>query len=104
MTIASNGIGLVELPLKELAQAATTRARSASSAASFCQRASCSRSAARRLCSIATATNFPRDLVKLCTAHDKRTKTDRAYQRSDLLEKRREIMKRWLDFVTRARS
>ena len=83
---------------------ATTRARSASSAASFCQRASCSRSAARRLCSIATATSFPRDLVKLCTAHDKRTKTDRAYQRSDLLEKRREIMERWLDFVTRARS
>jgi hypothetical protein len=82
---------------------ATKRARSASSAASF-QRASCSRSAARRLCSIATATSFPRDLVKLCTAHDKRTKTDRAYQRSDLLEKRREIMERWLDFVTRARS
>jgi hypothetical protein len=43
--------------------------------------------------SIATATSFPRDLVKLCTAHDKRTKTDRAYQRSGLLEKRREIMK-----------
>jgi integrase len=52
----------------------------------------------------AEATSFPRDLVKLCIAHDKRTKTDRAYQRSDLLEKRREIMERWLDFVTRARS
>jgi integrase len=52
----------------------------------------------------AEATSFPRDLVKLCTAHDKRTKTDRAYQRSDLLENRREIMERWLDFVTRACS
>jgi integrase len=36
--------------------------------------------------------------------HDKRTETDRAFQRSDLLQKRREIMERWLDFVTRARS
>ena len=52
----------------------------------------------------AEATNFPRDLVKLCTAHDKRTKTDRAYQRSDLLEKRREIMERWSEFVTSARQ
>ncbi len=46
----------------------------------------------------AETTNFPRDLVKLCTAHDKRTKTDKAYQRSDLLEKRREIMQAWSDF------
>jgi integrase len=46
----------------------------------------------------AEATDFPRDLVKLCTAHDKRTKTDKAYQRSDLLEKRREIMTQWSDF------
>ncbi len=48
----------------------------------------------------AETTNFPRDLVKLCTAHDKRTKTDRAYQRSDLLEKRREVMQAWSDFAT----
>jgi integrase len=47
----------------------------------------------------AEATSFPRDLVKLCTAHDKRTKTDKAYQRSDLLEKRREVMQRWSDYV-----
>jgi integrase len=47
----------------------------------------------------AETTNFPRDLVKLCTAHDKRTKTDRAYQRSDLLEKRREVMQAWTEFV-----
>jgi integrase len=48
------------------------------------------------------ATNFPRDLVKLCTAHDKRSATDKAYQRSDLLEKRREIMTAWSDYVTGA--
>jgi len=47
----------------------------------------------------AEQTNFPRDLVALCTAHDKRTKVDKAYQRSDLLERRREIMQRWSDFV-----
>jgi integrase len=46
----------------------------------------------------AETTDFPRDLVKLCTAHDKRTKVDKAYQRSDLLKKRREIMQAWSDF------
>jgi integrase len=47
----------------------------------------------------AEATSYPRDLIKLCTGHDTRTKTDKAYQRSDLLEKRREIMQRWSDFA-----
>jgi len=50
----------------------------------------------------AEATNFPRDLVKLCTAHDKRSQTDRAYQRSNLLAKRREIMQGWSDFIVSA--
>jgi integrase len=50
----------------------------------------------------AEATSFPRDLVKLCTAHDSRTQTDKAYQRSDLLEKRREIMQGWSDFIVSA--
>ena len=50
----------------------------------------------------AEATSFARDVVKLCTAHDKRTKTDKAYQRSDLLEKRRKIMQGWSDFVVSA--
>ncbi len=49
----------------------------------------------------AETTDFPRDLVKLCTAHDKRTKVDKAYQRSDLLEKRREIMQAWSDYIAR---
>lgn len=48
----------------------------------------------------AETTDFPRDLVKLCTAHDKRTKVDKAYQRSDLLKKRREIMQAWSDYVS----
>jgi integrase len=45
------------------------------------------------------ATNFPPDLVKLCTGHDKRSKTDKAYARSDRLEKRREVMTAWSDYV-----
>lgn len=48
----------------------------------------------------AEATTFPRDLVKLCTAHDTRTETDRAYQRSALLAKRREIVEAWSNFVS----
>ncbi|OSI70875.1 tyrosine-type recombinase/integrase [Bradyrhizobium canariense] len=48
----------------------------------------------------AEATIFPRDLVKLCTAHDTRTETDRAYQRSALLAKRREILESWSNFVS----
>jgi integrase len=47
----------------------------------------------------AEATSFPRDLVKLCTAHDKRTQTDKAYQRSNLLARRREVMEAWSDYV-----
>jgi hypothetical protein len=47
----------------------------------------------------AEATSFPRDLVRLCTAHDSRIQTDKAYQRSDLPAKRREIMQGWSDFV-----
>jgi integrase len=48
----------------------------------------------------AEAMRFDRDLVRLCTAHDDRTATDRAYQRSELLAKRREIMTAWSDFLT----
>jgi integrase len=48
----------------------------------------------------AETTNYPPDLVKRCTGHDKRSKTDKSYQRSKLLAKRREIMTAWNDFIT----
>jgi integrase len=51
----------------------------------------------------AETTDFQHNLVKLCTAHDKRTKTDKAYQRSDLLEKRRLIMQEWSDYISKSR-
>ena len=47
----------------------------------------------------AEMTDFPRDLVRRCTGHDKRTKVDKAYQRSALLKKRREVVTAWSDFV-----
>lgn len=42
---------------------------------------------------------FPRDLGELCLAHDIRSKVERAYQRGDLLEKRRPIMEAWSGYV-----
>ena len=49
---------------------------------------------------VAHETDFPDELADRCIAHERRTKVRRAYQRSDLLEKRREIMQAWSDFVT----
>src|SRR5262249_31101063 len=47
-------------------------------------------------------TNHPEDLADRCISHERRTKVRRAYQRSDLLDKRREIMTGWSDYVTLA--
>jgi integrase len=49
---------------------------------------------------VAAETDFPDDLADRCIAHERRGKVRRAYQRSDLLEKRREIMNSWSGFVT----
>src|ERR1700730_8057884 len=40
---------------------------------------------------VAAETDFPDDLADRCIAHERRGKVRRAYQRSDLLKKRREI-------------
>jgi integrase len=48
----------------------------------------------------AEMTDYPAALVALCTGHNKQTKVDKAYQRSDLLVKRREVMQDYSDFVT----
>jgi integrase len=47
---------------------------------------------------IAKATTFGDDLGELCIAHDKRSAVEKAYQRSDLLERRREVMEKWAAF------
>lgn len=44
-------------------------------------------------------TNHPRDAVELCLAHTIDTKTEAAYRRADMLEKRAVIMQEWADFA-----
>ena len=42
---------------------------------------------------------YSKNLMERCIAHETRTKVRRAYKRSDLLEKRREVMQAWSDYV-----
>jgi integrase len=51
---------------------------------------------------IAKVTTFGDDLGELCLAHDRRSKVEKAYQRSDLLEKRRPLMEAWSAFAARS--
>ncbi|GKS93194.1 site-specific integrase [Acidovorax sp. SUPP2825] len=44
-------------------------------------------------------TTHPRDAVELCLAHTIDTKTEAAYRRGDMLEKRAAIMQQWSDFT-----
>lgn len=46
----------------------------------------------------AEKTTFPREVVELCLAHSVINQTEAAYQRRDLLERRREIMGAWLNY------
>jgi integrase len=45
-------------------------------------------------------THFPREVCELALAHDERDQTEAAYSRSNLLERRRELMQVWADFAT----
>jgi integrase len=45
----------------------------------------------------ADATDFPREISKLCLAHQVGSEVERAYRRSDLL-KRRGLMQKWADY------
>lgn len=44
-------------------------------------------------------THHPRDAVELCLAHTIDTKTEAAYRRADMLEKRTFIMQQWADYA-----
>jgi integrase len=48
----------------------------------------------------AEATNFPRELAETALSHVLENKTEAAYQRNDLLEKRRALMTAWGTFCT----
>lgn len=43
-------------------------------------------------------TNFPRDVCEMALAHSIKDKTEAAYRRGDLFDKRRELMKAWANF------
>jgi integrase len=45
-------------------------------------------------------TSFPRSVTEAALAHANADKTEAAYQRSDLFERRRELMRAWADFAT----
>jgi len=49
---------------------------------------------------VTETTAYGSDLADMCIAHETRGKVRKAYQRSDLLEKRREILQEWSDFCT----
>ena len=47
----------------------------------------------------AECTDFPSEIVEMCLAHTVGTKVERAYRRTDLLAKRREVMEAWASFA-----
>jgi integrase len=52
----------------------------------------------------AETTNFPREIAEAAMAHVVGNKTEAAYQRGDLLEKRRKLMDAWSQYASRAPS
>jgi integrase len=49
----------------------------------------------------AECTNYPRELCEKALAHTVGDETERAYQRGDLLNRRRKLMDAWAAFCTR---
>jgi integrase len=49
-------------------------------------------------------TNFPGDVSEMALNHAIRNKTEAAYRRGDLFDKRRELMVEWEQFVTSGAS
>ena len=43
----------------------------------------------------AAETGVPHDLAEICRAHDVGSAVERAYKRTDVLERRRDVMTRW---------
>jgi integrase len=48
----------------------------------------------------AEETSFAREVVEMCLAHQVGTAVERAYQRSDLLERRRQLMQLWAGYCS----
>jgi integrase len=47
----------------------------------------------------AEQTSFPREVIEACLAHQLKDKAEAAYFRSNLLDKRRELMSKWADYT-----
>lgn len=47
-------------------------------------------------------TNYPREVVELCLSHVQGDPLERAYQRGDIIEKRRQLMQAWADYCESA--
>ena len=52
----------------------------------------------------AEKTNADHAVMELCLAHRVGTAVERAYARSDLLDKRRQLMNQWAQFLTGGRA
>ncbi len=52
----------------------------------------------------AEQTNFPREIAEAALAHALKDKTEAAYQRGDLLEKRRKLMAAWAEYAGRSQA
>jgi len=48
----------------------------------------------------AEQTNYPRELAEVALAHALKDKTEAAYQRGDLLEKRQRLMRDWARYCS----
>ena len=48
---------------------------------------------------VAETTSYPGELAEACLAHVLTNKTEAAYQRGDLLERRRKLMQAWADYL-----
>ena len=46
-------------------------------------------------------TNFPREMLEYSLAHRVGDETERAYQRSDAIEKRRRLLQAWAGYLAR---
>ena len=49
----------------------------------------------------AECTDAPREVAEMALAHIEGSATERAYRRTDLFEKRRELMQEWADYLTK---
>ena len=48
---------------------------------------------------VAERTSYPREMAEMALAHNVGSDVERAYRRSDMVEKRRGMMGKWADFL-----